>query len=385
MFMDKRTFRKRVLQDFGGSAPEVNELLRYNTNHFDQTPFQSGLSLPLDDEAFVPVWEKYAEEASDIGVFEALKKRLIQFQFPIAEGMSTKNAYQLAVRKGITPENHTKNTGLILNAPEQLQLLVHQTPAGKIPVVIASGREDFVILLRALAMRNEPKRVPMSQGAAILVGYNNWDRIRTLRMRFEHQSREENPESAWRIYFKTIVPKKHLYQDNIILLSNDYYSGVSPAQLGLGESEWRKISVAIRLEHESTHYVTKRIYGSMQNNLLDELIADCIAIVTAIGYFDANWFLAFMGLENYPAYREGGRLQNYRGTPPLSDGAFKILQQLIYHAALNLETATRRYATTHTQSLSTYRLVTTLTGLTLEELAHKGLGEKMHRHGSVPY
>ena len=41
--------------------------------------------------------------------------------------------------------------------------------------------------------------------------------------------------------------------------------------------------------------------------------------------------------ESFPAYREGGRLQNYRGEPPLSDGAFRVLQGLVKDAAENLE------------------------------------------------
>ena len=40
------------------------------------------------------------------------------------------------------------------------------------------------------------------------------------------------------------------------------------------------------------------------------------------GWIRADWFLRSMGLESFPAYRDGGRLQNYRGRPPLSEGAF---------------------------------------------------------------
>ena len=47
--------------------------------------------------------------------------------------------------------------------------------------------------------------------------------------------------------------------------------------------------------------------------------------------------MQFIALESFPDYREGRRLQNYRGQPPLSDGAFKILQILVKDAAENLE------------------------------------------------
>jgi hypothetical protein len=109
----------------------------------------------------------------------------------------------------------------------------------------------------------------------------------------------------------------------------------------------------------------------MQNNLLDELIADCAGITAALGYFNADWFLAFVGLEQYPAYRKGGRLQNYRGVPPLSDGAFTILQRLVYHAAKNLEIWTQTHQETHLPGMPLSQLILALTRVTLEELAHK--------------
>ena len=101
--------------------------------------------------------------------------------------------------------------------------------------------------------------------------------------------------------------------------------------------EWRRTSTTIRLEHECTHYFTLRVFGSMRNNLLDELIADYMGITAAAGRYRADWFLRFMGLESFPAYREGGRLQNYRGQPPLSEGAFGVLGALVKDIAENLQ------------------------------------------------
>ena len=118
----------------------------------------------------------------------------------------------------------------------------------------------------------------------------------------------------------------------------------------------------IRLEHECTHYFTKRVLGSMQNRVLDEFIADYAGISAVVGGFRADWLLAFVGLECYPAYREGARLQNYRGTPPLSDGAFRILQALVFQAAHNLERSVETCRDAHS-------LLFALSTMTLEELA----------------
>jgi hypothetical protein len=133
------------------------------------------------------------------------------------------------------------------------------------------------------------------------------------------------------------VPQKELYQDRFLILGDGPYSNVMAGEVGLSDTEWRRQSTIIRLEHECTHYFTLRAFGSMRNNLLDELIADYMGITAAAGRYRSEWFLRFMGLESFPSYREGGRLQNYRGRPPLSEGAFKILRALVRDIGENLQ------------------------------------------------
>jgi len=260
-------------------------------------------------------------------------------------------------------------TGLVLQQPEKLQLIIHQSMAGPIPVLLTGNRKDFVTLVQALTMRNEPKLVPASMGACIVSGFNNWDRIRSLRQQWDARNSGNCSESSWATEFQRLIPQKELYQDRFIILSNGPYSNVSASDMGLKEPEWQRLSLTIRLEHECTHYFTRRLFDSMRNNMLDELIADYRGIVAATGYYRADWFLRFLGLESFPHYRQGGRLQNYRGQPPLSDGAFRILQALVKAAAENLE----RFDAEHTDKLRDSNIqplmLTSLTYLTLEELA----------------
>ena len=75
----------------------------------------------------------------------------------------------------------------------------------------------------------------------------------------------------------------------------------------------------------------------MRDNLLDEIVADYMGTTAAAGRYRSDWFLRFMGLEPFPAYREGGRLQNYRGQPQLSEGAFGVLRALVKDIAENLQ------------------------------------------------
>lgn len=65
--------------------------------------------------------------------------------------------------------------------------------------------------------------------------------------------------------------------------------------------------------------------------------ADYAGITAVTGRFRAAWFLRFHGLESFPAYRAGGRLDIYRVDPPLSDGAFQRLHGLIKEVAETVE------------------------------------------------
>ncbi len=360
---ERRKFRTNVLKAYGANASDTEELLAYNENVFNTASLALPVNFPLASELHVATWENYLAEATVIGTFEALKKRLVQFWFPIQEGISQTETYRAATRKGVPVDGMTKATGLALTQPEKLQLIIHQSLAGAIPVLIAGNREDFVLLVQALTMRNEPKPVPASMGACMVAGFNNWDRICQYRQQWEANHSDNKSEAKWASEFKRLIPKKELYQDRFMILSQGPYSNVSAQELGLPEAEWLRLSLTIRLEHECTHYFTRRLFNSMRNNLIDELIADYRGIVAATGRYRADWFLRFMGLESFPNYREGGRLQNYRGN--LSEGSFKILQSLVVSAARNLESFERRQA----NSINPAVMLTTLCYLTLEELA----------------
>ena len=80
----------------------------------------------------------------------------------------------------------------------------------------------------------------------------------------------------------------------------------------------------------------------MRNNVLDELIADYMGIVAAAGSYRADWFLRLIGLEAFLDWRQGSRLEIYRGE--LSGQAFSILQHLVKRAAENVETFDRAHA-----------------------------------------
>ncbi|MEO1375427.1 MAG: hypothetical protein AAFW70_14120 [Cyanobacteria bacterium J06635_10] len=370
--MRSQNFRAEFLASYGANSTEVEELLAYNENVFESSNLTKTINFPLPSEPHISTWKSYVEEAQNIGVFPTLKQKLVQLSFPISEGISQTPAYQAATRKGIVVDNIDENPGLVLQEPEKLQLIVHPSIAGEIPVIIAGNRADFISLVQALTMRNQPKEVPDSMGACMVGGFNNWDRIR----RYKQQWEANNPnytEADWNNEFRQLIPSKELYQDRFIILSQGYYSNVSAEKLGISEAEWQKKSLIIRLEHECTHYFTKRLFGVMRNNLLDEFIADYRGICAAVGNYREDWFLNFMGLELFPSYRQGGRLENYRNR--LSEGSFHILKKLVFHAAKNL----KNFEVEEVNKIDDTKMLVTLCQLTLEELASNDIANHIYR------
>ncbi|MBK7536610.1 MAG: hypothetical protein IPI49_14830 [Myxococcales bacterium] len=325
--------RADLWRSLGATQEETQELLEYARSGFDLS--RAPDTFPLPDEPFVAAWTRYAEEAERVGVWACLRDRLVQLRFPIEAGISESPAYQAATRRGTWPA--PESPGLELARPGELRLLLTETPAGRVPIILAAAREDFVALVRALAHRNEPRQILDSVGATIIGGFNNWDRVASLRRDWE----SSGAPGEWAARWPEIVREPGLYQDRFIVLGSGPYSGVAAAEVGLGEDEWRRSSIAIRMEHECTHYFTHRALGSMRNRIADELIADAMGIVAATGSFRADWLLLFLGLERYPEFRPGGRLEEYRGNLALGGGSFRILCDAVVRCAYNLEAIDR--------------------------------------------
>lgn len=181
-----------------------------------------------------------------------------------------------------------------------LKTVLFRSFGGRIPVMHMKDREEFEDLICRIFYKGEKREIPPSMGALTIKGW------------------------------KDIFGQSH----RVILLSDGYYSAVSPEEAGLPPEDWKQKSLVLRRTHELTHYYTLRAFGFMNNALKDELIADTMGIIEAFGEYRRDLFLLFMGLENYPEYRWGGRLQNYRpGDREITDGEFKRFQAAAYAAS----------------------------------------------------
>ncbi|PTX62149.1 hypothetical protein C8N46_103247 [Kordia periserrulae] len=320
---EKHEFLEKIVH----SKEATEQLLSYCENKF--IPAKTKVATP---DSYLETWEAYVAEASEKGVISTLKKYIPQLQFPVEKNISSSEVYKNATLRGRVVESDKK---LQLRNPERIALELYKTPLiGKVPVMTVSNKDDFYTICCALGNKNEPKELPKSMGALFINGLNNWHRIKKLQTQWQAQ----HPYGNWNEEFKkNILPNPHLYKDKLIVLSISNYSNVSHTVVGKSETDWQKISVAIRKEHECAHLFTLQQYGTMANNMHDELIADYAGITKALGYYNKDWFLQFIGLENYPAYRKGGRLENYQEPVQLSTAALKGLQHIIKNAATAIE------------------------------------------------
>lgn len=362
---EERTAARRDILVRAGARGCVDELLAFNAPSLPVEVGGHELLFPLPDEAHLEVWREYVADAARLGAPAALAGRLVQLCFAIREGISASDEYRAATRRG---ELMSSALALDLLAPSEVQLGLHPSAGGTVPVLIAARRHDFVTLVRALSARNEPVAVPDSMGACIVSGLVNWDRVRRYRQAWQ-ASQGATSDEAWRREFAALAARKELYQDRLILLSRGPYSGLSAGCAGLPAAEWEERSLVLRRAHECAHYLTLRVFGRLQHNVLEELVADFAGLVEAFGEYSADLARVFLGIESLPHLRAGGRLANYRGLPPLSDDAFAVEARLASAAVDSLAGIAAAAGAELASPQRLGSLTCSLVTLSLEELA----------------
>ncbi|WP_300687763.1 hypothetical protein [Chryseobacterium sp.] len=301
-----------------------NELETYFQNKFSSEDIST---ISSEENSCVKFWENYLE-TGNFSAFQILKNFYPQLCFPIQTDIHKTGDYINAVLKG-KDSYRTLEEKLELNDAAGLKIKIHNSIAGTIPVVSINDNDDFSTLVQSFLHKNNPAPIPQSMGAFLASGINNWARIHNVKEKWI----VNNPLGNWNSEFsENILPNPEMYKDKIIVLSTKPYSNVPADQLGLLQEKWTACSYTIRLEHECTHLYTLKRYGSASNNLHDELIADYIGICKAFGRYNKEWMLAFMGLENYPHYREGARLENYLKNIQIHEDDFQKLTDTIKNA-----------------------------------------------------
>ena len=226
-------------------------------------------------------------------------------QLYLAPGEESENLYPQIVRRG-QPAPVRTLTHFHLSDSDICELLT--TPAGDVMAVTLSDRSDFETFIRIMSEKCCPVAVPTTQGALIIDGVINHTKIKNYKENFYC----ENPDSTWfewELAKDTFLADKKNYTDIIIALSVGLYSAIPAEQTGFTEDLWKKYSQIIRMYHECTHFVCRRLFPDKIDKIWDEIIADAVGIYAALGKYDIRLAEIVFGI-NHGRYT-GGRLENY--------------------------------------------------------------------------
>ncbi len=190
--------------------------------------------------------------------------------------------------------------------------LIH-TPAGDVLAATLGERQDFENCLRIITARCRMIDIPRTQGASFISGVISRHKIDVHREAFfkENAGEEGDPDlmQRWRAEQERFFSDKKNYTDKLILLSVGPYSNLSAELAGFPQDVWIAHSQTIRTYHECTHFVCRTLYPEKTDAIWDELIADAVGIMAALGHFDISLAEAVLGIRGQ-SYT-GGRLENY--------------------------------------------------------------------------
>lgn len=224
-----------------------------------------------------------------------------QLYLPIKKGISETSEYKAVVLKGHAPLNY--DLDFTLDEKDLYQVV--NTEYGEVKYIYLYNRQDFEKAVRKLAHKCEPVEIPKTMGSIVIRGVNNWRKIELHK--HEHESMGN---SDWSTEFKRFTSVKKNYQDTIIVISDGCYSNLSYEYTNFNEEQWKDISIDIRKYHEFTHFICMNKYWRLKQPLFDEVLADCMGISFAIGYYDKELACKCIGVTN-EGYKIGGRLENY--------------------------------------------------------------------------
>jgi len=225
-----------------------------------------------------------------------------QLTLGIKNGTKDSEAYKDIVLRGKMPEKLT----LPIEVCGEEELIKVDTPIGETEVLYLPDRKEFEYFVKVLAYRNEDELIPKTTGAIYISGLNNWRKIEA----HEKEFLKNHDKAEWDDEFDRFVNDKTNYQGTVLLISKGYYSTLDPKIAGYDEITWLELSKKIRIYHEISHQISRKLYLENKDAIRDEVIADCIGIIGALGYYDLDLHKKVLGIIDNE-YIPGSRLENY--------------------------------------------------------------------------
>ena len=220
---------------------------------------------------------------------------------PVAAGMSKSPEYRQAVLSGRKPEGDP--AGFLTSDADMILSL--DTPAGEVDAIYLDTRADFELFLQKIGHRCEPEAIRPDVGAMMISGVINWKKIEVHKRAYLEQGKLD-----WNAEFKRFTAVPENFKDRVLVLSGGPYSNFPAERAGYSQEEWKRISVDIRMYHECTHYICRTCWQEKKDAVMDEVTADAIGLIGAIGYYRKDLAAAFLGFTPEGRYT-GGRLSVY--------------------------------------------------------------------------
>jgi len=334
-------------------------------------------NLPLEDEPHIPTWQKYAEITCEEQPFNILQTHFAQLQFPIKAGINHSPAYRAATLKG-EPVGQLTEAPLSLVEPSLVKVDLVTSIWGRMPLITAANREDFVSLVQAFGKRNQPVSIPATVDTYIIVGFSNWDRIRAYKSALLSKL-TVNPveiEAIWQQKFRELLPHKALYQDRFVI-AEDRLSQLPPP-VGESTTSWQELAPLIHAEHAALYYHLPRLLGPQRDTPLHlELLTYYAAMVCITGAFRADWFIAFI---NPAMWRD---IQSHELLFDDNSSDFNTIvtrrKEWLFRAALVVEEFDRNYGRFHRTPAEMLTILKAIDSLSLEELTYVNANEQIMR------
>lgn len=233
-----------------------------------------------------------------------------QLTLGVKNGTKDSEAYKDIVLRGNLPEKLV----LPIEVNEELELIKFDTPIGTTEVLYLSERKVFEYFVKVLGYRNEDEPIPKTTGAIYISGLNNWRKIEA----HQNEYLKDHSQEEWDEEFDRFVSVKANYQGQVLLISKGYYSALDYKLTDFDEKTWLDLSKQIRIYHEISHQISRKLYLDHKDPIRDEVIADCIGIYGALGHYDKLLHQKVLGIFD-GLYVSGSRLENYVEKDKLDD------------------------------------------------------------------
>ena len=253
-------------------------------------------------------------------VIKALAEMFPQLYVAPAEG--AQEAHKAASSMGVVPSQASLDHFI---TSEEDELREVDTPAGPVEVVFLKERADFETFLQIIGHKSQPVQIVRTVGAITYRGLADWQKVA--------QAREEYLASGgdnWNEEFARLAKEPGAFRSEIVVISEGPYSNIPASETPYSPADWIRISREIRLYHECSHIVCRRLLPNDILPVWDEVTADVVGLICATGRYNASLAARFLGTS--PTGFLGGRLSEY-----LSDDQLKEIDALAaeVHEAIN--------------------------------------------------